>query len=544
MLTLTANSLSDRSHWEQVGVRLPEFDREAMIEATLASPTWLHFGAGNIFRGFVARIGQELLNKGLAMTGILAVDSFDYEIIEKIYRLFDHLTLMADLSSDGNIGYEIIGSVADAICADVSDALQWQKLKEIFCSPSLQVVSFTVTEKGYSLQGLSGELLPIVERDIFEGPEHACHLMSVVTALLLERYHAGAVPIAMSSMDNCSHNGDKLRDSVVAIASAWVSRGFAGEGFLNYLRDPDQVSFPWSMIDKITPRPADEVTRRLTAMGIANMSPITTSKGTYIAPFVNAEIPQYLVLEDAFPNGRPPFEKASVYLADRDTVNRTERMKVTTCLNPLHTALAVFGCVLGYTRISDEMKDPDLVSLVYAIGNEGLPVVTDPKIMDPREFLREVLEERFPNPFIPDMPQRIATDTSLKLPIRYGETIKSYLADDILDAADLTYIPLAIAGWFRYLVGTDDEGEPMEVSPDPQLPMLRQALSNVRVGDPGSRGEVLFAILRNESLFGTDLVAAGLATKIDAMFGRMLEGNGAVRRILHELCHPAENVPA
>jgi fructuronate reductase len=335
-----------------------------------------------------------------------------------------------------------------------------------------------------------------------------------------------------------------LRDSVVAIASAWASRGFASEDFLNYLRDPGRVSFPWSMIDKITPRPSDEVTRRLTSMGIIDMAPITTSKGTYIAPFVNAEIPQYLVLEDSFPNGRPAFESASVYLSDRDTVNRTERMKVTTCLNPLHTALAVFGCLLGYSRISDEMKDPDLRDLVYAIGKEGLPVVTDPKIMDPREFLREVLEERFPNPFIPDMPQRIATDTSLKLPIRYGETIKAYLADEHLVASDLTYIPLAIAGWFRYLIGMDDDGEPMEVSPDPQLPMLRQALSAVRLGDPGSRGEVLFAILRNDALFGTDLVDAGLATKIDTMFGHMLEGNGAVRRILHKLCHSGENVPA
>jgi fructuronate reductase len=198
MLTLCASSLSDRDGWKQAGVRLPAFDRDAMITSTRETPVWLHFGAGNIFRGFVARIGQELLNKGLATTGIIAVDSFDYEIIEKIYRPFDHLTLMADLASDGNIGYEIIGSVADAICADVSDAAQWEKLEAVFRSPSLQVVSFTVTEKGYSLNGLSGELLPIVERDIFEGPEHACHLMSVVTALLLERFHAGATPIAIS----------------------------------------------------------------------------------------------------------------------------------------------------------------------------------------------------------------------------------------------------------------------------------------------------------------------------------------------------------
>ena len=91
------------------------------------------------------------------------------------------------------------------------------------------------------------------------------------------------------------------------------------------------------------------------------MQPVITSKSTYIAPFVNAEGPQYLVIEDSFPNGRPAMEKtegAGVYLTDRDTVNKSERMKVTVCLNPIHTALGPYGCVLGYELFSDEMKDP------------------------------------------------------------------------------------------------------------------------------------------------------------------------------------------
>ena len=55
-------------------------------------------------------------------------------------------------------------------------------------------------------------------------------------------------------------------------------------------------------------------------------------------------------------------------------MNKTERMKVTTCLNPLHTALAVYGCLLGYTLIRDEMKDEDLVRLIRRLGyQEGLP---------------------------------------------------------------------------------------------------------------------------------------------------------------------------
>ncbi len=533
MPSLDAVSIRSKESWEAVGVKLPSFDRDSMLEATKSSPSWLHFGAGNIFRGFIARIMQDLLNQGLVATGIIAADSFDYEMIEKIYRPYDHLTMMADLAPTGKIGFEIIGSIADAICADTGNQEEMSRLTQIACSPSLQLISFTVTEKGYTLRNMNGEYLPVVHQDLLAGPGQARHLISVICSLVLSRYLAGANPLALSSMDNCSHNGEKLKSSLLEVARVWIDNGYADEGFFSYLSDASKISFPWSMIDKITPRPSAEVERQLNALGIPDMSAITTARGTYIAPFVNAEIPQYLVIEDAFPNGRPPFEAAGVYMTDRDTVNRTERMKVTTCLNPLHTALAVFGCLLGYTRISDEMKDPELSLLVRKIGyDEGLPVVTHPKIMDPREFLREVIEERFPNPFIPDMPQRIATDTSLKIPIRFGETIKAYIKNPALEVTDLVYIPLAIAGWLRYLLGIDDSGESMEVSPDPQLSSLREQLSRIHIGNPESRGNKLDLILSNESLFGTDLVACGLSNTIDDMFGKMLVGEGAVRRTL------------
>lgn len=90
-------------------------------------------------------------------------------------------------------------------------------------------------------------------------------------------------------------------------------------------------------------------------------------------------------------------------------------MKVTTSLNPLHTALAVTGCLLGYQSISAEMQDDDLVGLIKGIGYlEGLPVVENPGIIDPKQFIDEVINKRLPNPYIPDTPQRIATDTSQK----------------------------------------------------------------------------------------------------------------------------------
>lgn len=181
------------------------------------------------------------------------------------------------------------------------------------------------------------------------------------------------------------------------------------------------------------------------------------------------------------------------------------------------------------------MRDEDLTSLVERIGyKEGLPVVTDPGILSPEDFIREVIEYRLPNPFIPDAPQRIATDTSQKIPIRFGETIKAYLADDHLDVQTLTAIPLAIAGWLRYLLGVDDEGNPMEISSDPMLLELKEQLKGIRLGEKPDGNEGLEEILSNPLLFGTDLVKAGLSGKIEAMLYEMLEGPGAVRKTLQQ----------
>ena len=201
------------------------------------------------------------------------------------------------------------------------------------------MVTFTITEKGYALQKADGTWFPFVESDIQNGPDKAVGAMAVVTAMLYERYKAGKYPLALVSMDNCSHNGAKLRESVMTMAEEWKKAGFVEAEFTDYVDNESIVAFPWTMIDKITPHPSEQIADDLEVLGVENMQPVITGKRTYIAPFVNAEKPQYLVIEDNFPNGRPALEKGfGVYMADRETVNLSERMKVTVCLNPVHSA--------------------------------------------------------------------------------------------------------------------------------------------------------------------------------------------------------------
>lgn len=529
MLILNKESLKKASDWQQAGIEVLNYDYQNMSDLTSENPTWVHFGAGNIFRGFIAMLQQELLNAGKVNTGIIAVETYDYEIIDKIYKPYDNLGVLAIMNADGSLEKKLIGSIGESLVGDASRDSDWARLQTIFAKPSLQIVSFTITEKGYNLKGISGEYLPEVQADMANGPERPQNVMGKIAALAYFRYKHGELPIALVSMDNCSHNGDKLYGAVEAIAREWAARGFVEAGFLEYINDPQKVSFPWSMIDKITPRPSESVKSTLQEIGVGSMDPVCTSKNTFIAPFVNAEKPQYLVIEDRFPNGRMSLEEAGVMFADRQTVDRVEKMKVCTCLNPLHTALAILGCLLGYTLIADEMNDPYLKKLVEKIGfEEGMPVVVNPQIIDPEAFIKEVIEVRLPNPFIPDTPQRIATDTSQKVGIRFGETIKSYRQRPDLDVSTLKYIPLVISAWCRYLLGLDDQGKEMNLSSDPLLSSLQGHVSKTKFGDLQSVGDNLRPILSNAAIFGVDLYEVGLGEKIEGYYKEMIAGPGAV----------------
>lgn len=470
--------------WAQKGYDLPKFDVERV---RAAAPRWVHFGAGNIFRSFIACAQQTVLDKGLCDHGIVVCEGFDPEIVERAYRPFDNLSVAVSLKANGGIDKRLVASVVESLTfADMT------RLQEIFASPALQMASFTITEKGY-------------DPKFAHAPGS---LMGTLADLLRHRMRTSAAPIALVSMDNCSRNGEKLQNVIEMLAEGDAE-------FAAYLRE--KVTFPWTMIDKITPRPDPRVAEMLRQDGFEDTELIITARKTYTAAFVNAEEKEYLVIEDNFPNGRPPLEAAGIYFAGRETVSNVERMKVTTCLNPLHTALAVFGCVMGYETICAEMGDPLLKKLVERIGYvEGLPVVVSPGIIDPKTFIDEVVNERLPNVFLPDTPQRIATDTSQKLAIRFGETIKAHVARGDVDA--LVGIPLALAGWFKYLSGVGDDGAPFALSPDPRLPLFAEPLT------AENAGRLIPPVLRDTSIFGLDLEEAGLANRVLAYAQDMLAG--------------------
>ena len=508
--------------WEEKGYVLPKFDINLIRRKTHDEPTWVHFGGGNIFRAFPASILNDALNTGKYDRGVIVAETFDFEVIDKAYTPYDNLSLAVSLQSSGNIEKKVIASVTEALKADYG-LEDWERLKEIFRKPSLQMISFTITEKGY---GFNDADLARGLRPVFA--------MGKVCALLLERFMAGQLPLTVQSMDNCSHNGDKVKNGLFAYAERWLADGLVPQAFIDYLKDETKITYPWSMIDKITPRPHEKVKELLAADGFEDNDYIETERHTFTAPFVNAEEVQYLVIEDHYTNGRPPLDLGGALYTTRETVDKVETMKVTTCLNPLHTAMSIYGCMLGYTLISAEMADEDLRPFVQKLGYiEAMPVVVDPGVLNPYEFIGAVINRRLPNPFMPDAPQRIAMDTSQKLPIRFGETIKKYVARG-LDMSNLILIPLTLAGYARYLKGVKDDGTPFEPSPDPLLAELQAVVAPLEIGKEDQDWSCLRALYSRKDVFGLDLYEAGLGEQIEGMVKELFAGNGAVRKTLHK----------
>ena len=535
-MKLTRAGIKDRVSWEKAGITLPGYDVEAVSEKAKKEPVWVHFGIGNIFRVFIGGIADGLLEEGVMDRGITCVETFDYDVVDKIYQPYDNLGLNVILHGNGTREYKVIGSLAEAVKAQASDPEQWKRLKEIFASSSLQLVSFTITEKGYALHRADGTWLPYVAADIQNGPEKATGAMAVLVAMLYVRYQVGKYPLALVSMDNCSQNGAKLRESVLTMAEEWKKAGYVDEGFVSYVSDEDTVAFPWTMIDKITPRPSERIADDLEKAGVEHMQPVITGKQTYIAPFVNAEKPQYLVIEDHFPNGRPALEKGfGVYMTDRNTVNLSERMKVTVCLNPVHSATGPLGVVLGYDLFAHMLNtNEDMMKMARMVAyDEGLPVVPNPGILSPQAFVDELFNDRFPNEYLGDTNLRLAVDVSQMVGIRFGETVKAYV-EKYGDASRLTAIPLGIAGWLRYLLAVDDAGNHYELAPDPMKEELTEQLKDIVVGHPETFKDQLKPILSNERLFFTDLYKDGVGEKIETMFREMIAGPGAVKATIHK----------
>lgn len=530
-MELTLAGIDNRADFERADVELPSFDVADMQTKGKEDPRWIHLGPGNIFRAFPARVAHDMIADGEHWP-ITAVVPMNPEELDKQLGANDLMTLTVTLNPDGTRDLKVIAGISEGLAW--ARSADYNRLVEVVKHPKVSMISMTITEKGYGIHDSQGQLSEQVLGDIDSDPRqfHA-NTMANIAGLLVHRYDAGGEPINVMSFDNFSHNGDKLKDSVLQVMRGWVNGGKLDAAVLEWVADKEKVAFPVTVIDKITPRPNVAVGEELKVLGFTDME-VDYLGRMPVAGFVNTEPTEYLIIEDVLVGDVPDFKNYGVNVTSREVADDFENMKVTTCLNPLHTALATAGVVLGFPTIDSEMRDPALRAFVEQLGrNEGLPVVVDPGIVNPEDFLNEVLDVRFPNRYLPDDPARIAMDTSQKVGIRFGETIKKYIAQD-RDLTELKAIPLAIAIWMRYLLAVDDEGKPFDPSPDPLLEELQGRLAGVTLGQPVDASAVLRPILSNPAIFGVNLYDTPLAQRIEHLFTELVAGPGAVRNTVNK----------
>ena len=196
------------------GYALPQYDRQAMARRSRQQPTWLHFGAGNLFRAFPAVLPSGCSTPGKRTPASSAARPTTPTPSPSFLRPYDDLTLSVSLLADGSMEKEVVGSIAQSLTLPQDRC----RVEEIFRAPSLQMVSFTITEKGYAVNAA-------VKEDMGRAPREAQTLLGALAACCLARFEACGAPLALVSMDNCSQNGEKLREGFFAVLDAWKAAG-------------------------------------------------------------------------------------------------------------------------------------------------------------------------------------------------------------------------------------------------------------------------------------------------------------------------------
>jgi fructuronate reductase len=475
MTRLSAKTLSNVPS----GVAVPKYDRARI------TPGIVHLGIGAFHRAHMAVYVDDLLadNPDWAIIGASLRRPDTKDALEPQ----DGLYTVAVRDAAGTHP-RVIGSILGVLDANT----QREELLDLMAGPQIRIVSLTVTEKGYCHDPATGELdqrHPDVVHDL-ANPTAPKSAPGMLVEALARRKAAGVAPFAVMSCDNLPSNGATVKRIVTKFASLrdaalgdWVGK----------------VAFPGTMVDRIVPSTTDADRETVAGLiGAEDAWPIMTE------PFTQ------WVIEDHFPDGRPPFEKVGAQLVE--DVEPFERMKLR-MLNGSHSTMAYLGYLSGYEYISDVMGDADFVKLVHGLMTEEAMPTLDMPGVDLGAY-RDQLLDRFRNPALKHRTWQIAMDGSQKLPQRLLGTIRERLKA----GQPFERLGLGVAAWMRYVVGIDEKGESIDVR-DP-LAMRMMAIA----ADAGDDAEALYVGLAAlTEVFGSDLAdnqAFGetVATHLDELF--------------------------
>jgi fructuronate reductase len=439
----------------------PGIGRPAYDPSTVG-PGIVHLGLGAFVRGHVAVYTDDVVARRGGDWGIVGINLRSPDATEALGPQ-DGLYTEVTRGAEGD-DLRVIGSLRVVTDVPRDPAAALARLVD----PRIRIVSTTVTEKGYCVSSVTGRLdesNPDIAADLAD-PQRPRSVPGLLVEALKRRRAAGTAPFTVLSCDNLSHNGAKAAGVVRRFAEL-VDPAFAA--FV-----ADEVAFPSTMVDRITPATRDEdriaVARRL---GLWDAWPVVAE------PF------RQWVIEDRFTAGRPAWEEAGATLvAD---VAPFEVMKLR-LLNGSHSTIAYLGVVLGLETVFDAFTDPDLGRFVERLWREDL-VPTVPKVagIDGTAYAA-ALGRRFSNPSIRHRTIQISADGSQKLPPR----LLAPALERRRAGAEVGAIAFAVAAWMRFLTGTGENGSTHDVA-DPMAARLVAAAAGLRE-NPRAAAERLMAI--------------------------------------------------
>lgn len=456
-IRLTAANLSQLS----ADILVPQYDRAQI------TPGIVHIGVGGFHRAHQAVYLDDYFQQsddhrwGIIGVGLLEWDQRMRDALQSQ----DCLYTLVERSAAGDQA-RIIGSIVQYLYAPDDR----QAVIAALATPECKIVTLTITEAGYYYIEGSGELdvnHPTIQADL-QSPDQPQGAYGFLIAALDRRRQAGLPPFTILSCDNIQGNGRVTRQMVTAYAE------LANPSLAAWIRD--QVSFPNSMVDRITPATTDADRAMVTEQfGIQDGFPVVTE------PFIQ------WVIEDDFCAGRPALETVGVQFT-RD-VHAYEKIKIR-LLNASHLLIGFLGQLVGYRYGHEVMADPLIRRAVERLMAETTSTLKPVPGIELEDYKRTLIE-RFSNPRMPDQLPRLCLNGAAKLPKFVLGTVR----DRLQQSASVDYLSLVVAAWCRYLQGTDEQGRPIAIE-DPMSALLTEQAQGPDA--PGS-------ILRLTEIFGEDL---------------------------------------